>query len=131
MNGREPPPDAGFGRLIGLEVTERAAGESRCTLGVGPHRLNPHGTVHGGVLYSLADQGMGAAVYTLLGEDESCATIEIKMVYLAAVREGTLDCRTRVLHKGRRLVVLESEVMSGEKLAAKALGSFAIFPAGR
>ena len=52
-----------------------------------------------------------------------------KMVYMASVREGTIECETKLLHKGKRIAVLESEVRSGDRLVAKALGTFAIFPA--
>ena len=121
--------DEGFGKLLGLEMTERGHGMSRCRIVVRPALLNPHGTVHGGVMYSMADNGMGAAVYSHLEDSESCATIEIKMVYIAAVTSGVLECETRVINKGRRVAVLESEVRNGDRLVAKALGTFAIFPA--
>jgi acyl-CoA thioesterase len=117
----------GFQLLIGLEMTERGDGVSRCRLEVDEKHLNPHGVVHGGVLYSMADTGMGAAVYSRLEPEESCATIELKVVYIAAVRGGTLECESRVVHRGRRVVVLESEVRSGDRLLAKALGTFAVF----
>jgi acyl-CoA thioesterase len=124
---RESLPPMGFQLLIGLEMTERGDGVSRCRLEVDEKHLNPHGVVHGGVLYSMADTGMGAAVYSRLEPEESCATIELKVVYIAAVRGGVLECESRVVHRGRRVVVLESEVRSGDRLVAKALGTFAVF----
>jgi acyl-CoA thioesterase len=69
---------------------------------------------------------MGAALYTLLEKAESCATIEIKIVYLSSVREGELICDTRVIRKGSRVAVLESEVFESERLVAKALGTYSI-----
>ena len=120
--------DPGFVKLIGLEETRREAGLSASRLEVHADLLNPHGTLHGGVMYSMADNGMGAALYTLLEEAESCATIEITMAYIAAVTAGTLTCETRVINKGRRVALLESEIRNGERLVAKAMGSFAIFP---
>ncbi len=126
---RPPAPDEGFGKLIALEMTERGTGTSRCRLSVSAIHLNPHGVAHGAVIYAMADQGMGAAVYSLLEPEESCATIEIKIVYMAGVPGGELECETRVINKGRRVAVLESEVRNGERLVAKALGTFAIFPA--
>jgi acyl-CoA thioesterase len=122
-------PDEGFGKLLGLAITEREDGRSLGMIEIGPHHLNPHGVLHGAVMYALADQGMGAAVYTLLAEDESCATIEVKIVYIAPVRDGSVECETRVLNKGRRVAVLESEVRNKGRLVAKALGTFAIFSA--
>jgi acyl-CoA thioesterase len=120
--------DNGFGQLLGLEMQDRSDGVSRCRLTVRPELMNPHGVLHGAAMYALADNGMGAAVYTKLEENESCATIEIKIVYLAPVREGVVECESRVVNKGRRVAVLESDIRNGERLVAKALGSFAIFP---
>jgi acyl-CoA thioesterase len=121
--------DRGFGLLLGLETYERGEGVSRCRLAVRPDLLNPHGVLHGGAMYALADNGMGAALYTRLQQSESCATIEIKIVYIAPVSEGVVDCKTEVIHKGKRVAILESEIRNEERLVAKALGSFAIFPA--
>jgi acyl-CoA thioesterase len=82
--------------------------------------------VHGAVAYALADSGMGGALYTLLEKGESCATIEIKIVYLSSVREGDLVCNTRVVRKGSRVAVLESDVFESDRLVAKALGTYSI-----
>jgi acyl-CoA thioesterase len=89
--------------------------------------LNPHKVLHGGVLYTMADTGMGAALYPSLAEDELCATVEIKIVYLLPVRSGTITCETKLVHKGKALAVLESEMKGPDGLAAKALGTYSIF----
>lgn len=128
---KESLPPMGFQLLVGLEMTERGEGASRCELEVSEKHLNPHRVVHGGVLYAMADTGMGAAVYGVLEPEESCATIELKMVYMASVRAGRLVCDSRMLHRGRRVVVLESEVRNGDRLVAKGLGTFAVFPEER
>lgn len=121
----------GFGALINLDMVEfdRTGARSVCRLEVGPKHLNPHGVLHGGVMYSMADQGMGAAVYTVLGEGESCATIEVKIVYLSPVRDGIVTCDSRVINRGKRVIALESEIRTTDRLVAKALGTFAVFPA--
>jgi acyl-CoA thioesterase len=115
-----------FADLIGLTFDATEPGGSRCRLSVRGELLNPHGVVHGAVSYALADTGMGAALYTLLEKAESCATIEIKIVYLSSVREGELVCDTRVVRKGSRVAVLESEVFESDRLVAKALGTYSI-----
>lgn len=112
-----------------MDMYDRGDGYSRGRVAVRPELLNPHGTLHGGVMYSLADNGMGAAVYSKLEESESCATIEIKIVYIAPVTSGMLECESRVVSKGRRVAVLESEIHNEGRLVAKALGTFAIFAA--
>ena len=124
MSGFNP-----FGDLIGLQFVKCEGGQSRCTLEVEPRLLNPHGVVHGGVLYSMADTGMGGAMYTVMEKEELCATIEIKIVYFKAVRSGTLVCDTRIISRGRRVAALESEITSDGRLVAKASGTFSVFRA--
>jgi acyl-CoA thioesterase len=116
-----------FAELLGLSVAHKEPGASRCVLPENPRLRNPHGVVHGAAMYALADTGMGAALYTLLAEGEYCATIEIKITYFKAVREGELECLTRLLHRGKRVAALESEILHRGALIAKASGSFAIF----
>jgi acyl-CoA thioesterase len=116
-----------FGELIGLTFDEYGDGGSRCSLEVTAELLNPHGVVHGGVIYSMADTGMGAALYSAIDEDELCTTVEIKISYLRPVRSGTLVCDTRVLNRTRKVAVMESEIKSGDELVAKASGTFYIY----
>ncbi|MHA2324854.1 MAG: PaaI family thioesterase, partial [Promethearchaeota archaeon] len=116
-----------FGDMIGLKFGELQKGESQCELSVDKKLMNPHGFIHGGVMYSMADTGMGAAIYSLLEEDELCATVEIKIAYFRPVKEGILKCKTKVIHRGKSIGVLESEVSNNEKLVAKAFGTFSIF----
>ena len=116
-----------FGDLIGLSFVSREGGYSRCVLEVNEQLLNPHRVLHGGVIYSMADTGMGGALYSSMEENELCATIEIQVVYFKAVRSGTLTCDTRILHRSKRIASLESEITNGDSLVAKASGTFSIF----
>ena len=68
-----------FGDMIGLNFIKLEKGYSQCVLNVENKLMNPHKTLHGGVIYSMADTGMGAALYPLLEKDELCATIEVKI----------------------------------------------------
>lgn len=122
----ESGPFNPFGELIGLSFSECKNGFSRCALEVTEKLFNPHKVLHGGVVYSLADTGMGAALYSDLAEDELCATVEIKIAYFVAVTSGTLTCETKVIHRSRRIAVLESEVRNDGRLTAKAMGTFSV-----
>lgn len=116
-----------FGDLIGLNFSKLDKGYSQCVLTVNEKLFNPHKVLHGGVLYSMADTGMGAAIYSQLSKDELCATVEIKIMYFSAVTSGNLTCDTKVLHKGKRVGILESEILNDGRLVAKASGTFSIF----
>ncbi|MBN2026085.1 MAG: PaaI family thioesterase [Actinobacteria bacterium] len=116
-----------FGELIGLEFAAIGDGRSRCELEVKEGLFNPHGVLHGGAIYAMADTGMGGALYTVLDENELCTTVEIKIAYFKAVKSGKLVCETRVIERHSRIAILESEVTAGDKLVAKALGTFYIY----
>lgn len=116
-----------FAELIGLNFSRSKKGYSQCILEVNEKLLNPHNVLHGGVIYSMADTGMGMALYPYLDKDELCATIEIKIVYFIAVASGVLTCKTKLIHKGKRIAVLESEIKGDGRLIAKAMGTYSIF----
>jgi acyl-CoA thioesterase len=116
-----------FGDLVGISFTKAENGYCQCTLKVNDGLMNPQKALHGGVAYSMADTGMGGALYSIMEPDELCASIEINMVYFRAVISGALTCDTRVIHRGKRIATLESEVYNDGSLIAKALGTFSIF----
>jgi acyl-CoA thioesterase len=121
-------PAKGFLELIGLEFTKLEKGFSRSELDITAALLNPYDTLHGGVVYALADTGMGGALSTCLEEDERCSTIEVKINYLKSVRSGRLTCDTKLIHKGKNIAFLESVVKDGEDIPlATATGTFNIF----
>ena len=128
MSKEHPPKGFNpFADLIGLQFTHRTKGHSECELQVREELLNPARYLHGGVMYAMADTGMGAAIFPELADDESCATVEIKMSYLRPVAQGTLTCATTMIQKGKTLAVFESELKNGGKVVAKALGTYMIF----
>lgn len=77
--------------------------------------------MHGGALMALADTCGGACAYLNLPEGaRGTATIESKTNFLRGVQTGTAIATTRPLHKGRTLIVLETEIARDDgKLAAK------------
>jgi acyl-CoA thioesterase len=112
-----------------LHITNGGAGDGHATyyLDVTPELLNPHGVLHGGAVYVMVDYSMGGATMAVLPPGEFCATIEIKISYLASVRDGRLTCATDIIKRGKNVVFLESKVTdAGGALVAAASGSFAI-----
>ena len=116
-----------FADLIDLAVTPDGKGGSKATLTAEHKHMNPHGVVHGAVIYALADTGMGAALYPTLAAGEICATIEIKINYFKPVRDGLLVCETELVNRGKTVANLQSRVLQGGTLVAMANGNYAIF----
>ena len=116
-----------YADLIGLTIDEAKNGQSKCSLKSEEKLFNPHKVIHGAVLYSLADTGMGAALYLSLDECEMCATIEIKINYYKPVKSGLITCVTDVINRGKSVANLESTIYNGDTLIAKANGHYSIF----
>jgi acyl-CoA thioesterase len=111
--------------LMNLRWTRKEPGHSCCEVEITPALLNPYGSLSGGVLFTMVDYGMGAALFGLLLPGEKSATIEIKLNFLTAVNSGRIVAETRVVHPGRRVVYMESKVkLTDDRLVAVATGSF-------
>ena len=116
-----------FGWQLGLHYTTRAPGRTSCMIDVNESFYNPGGVTHGGVIFTLADSAMGAAVHTLLEPGQRCTTAELKLNYLAPVRRGKTTATATVISKRRRLAVVTAEVHDERgELVALAQGTFAI-----
>jgi uncharacterized protein (TIGR00369 family) len=110
-----------FAAVLGIELLEATPDLVRARLEWTPERCTAGGVMHGGALMALADNGSGICAFLNLPEGaRGTATIESKTNFLRAVRGGTVTATTRPLHKGRTLIVLETEIERDDgKLAAK------------
>ena len=68
---------AAIGKLLGLRLTTTEAGRATVGLEATDRYANPMGTLHGAVLYDLADAAMGMAYRGVITEGESVTTLEL------------------------------------------------------
>ncbi len=120
-----------FNNLLGAELLSLGNGQSEMWLRMRPELGNRGGKLHGGALFTLVDIAMGLACSDCHGFDRHSVTLECKINYLRAVAEGDVICRAKVIHAGRRTLVLEADVLQGELLVAKAQGTFAVISNAR
>jgi uncharacterized protein (TIGR00369 family) len=100
-----------FAALIGIELLEASPELVRGRLRWSPERCTAGGLLHGGALMALADTcGAACAFLNLPDGAQGTATIESKTNFLRPVRAGAVIARTRPLHVGRTLAVLETEL---------------------
>jgi uncharacterized protein (TIGR00369 family) len=116
----------GFREHVALHVEPVDEGTGRVLLDATDEHLNPHGTVHGGVLATMIDVAMGTAVATTGGE--SPVTVSLTVTYLEPGRPGRLTATARVRKRGKRLIVVEAEVAQGDDVVADALATFSVKP---
>jgi 1,4-dihydroxy-2-naphthoyl-CoA hydrolase len=122
-----------FAALIGIELLDADPELVRARIAWSPERCTAGGVMHGGALMALADTCGGVCAFLNLPEGaQATTTIESKTNFLRAVREGQVTATTRPLHRGRTLVVIESELAREDgSLAAKVTQSQAfIYPRG-
>jgi acyl-CoA thioesterase len=123
----EDPGVGPFADLLSLRRSQMEDGWSRFEVTIRAEHMNPHGVVHGGVVYTLVDYAMGGAVTSRLQPGERCATLEIKINYLAPVSEGRLTAEAWLVARTARVAVLEARVQAdADRLVALATGSFYI-----
>ena len=115
-----------FSELIGCRLQRLEQGVAEVALSLAPQLRNRAGKLHGGAIFSLVDITMGLACSSSHGFDQQSATIECKINYIRAVEDGEVLCTSRIVHAGRRTLVVEADVYQGERLVAKAQGTFAV-----
>jgi uncharacterized protein (TIGR00369 family) len=115
----------GFAATIGITAVTATDGEARAELQVESRHLNPAGTVHGGVMATLVDTAMGAAVRSTTDDGEVAATIQLTIAYLRPGREGLLTVNARVGKQGEHVLVCEAEVEQDGQTLIEALATFA------
>lgn len=115
-----------FRELIGFTFTHCEDGKCSAELEIREDHLHGGRVVHGGIAFALVDSTMATGIISTLESGQMTATIELKMSYLAPVREGLLQCDSWIVKKGRTIAFTESKVHVGDKLIATATGSFAI-----
>ena len=114
----------GFREHVALEIEPGEEGTGSVRVDAGEDHLNPHGTVHGGLIATMIDVAMGTAVATAGGD--SPVTVALTVTYLEPGQPGLLEARARVRKRGKRLLVVEAEVVQGDDVVADALGTFSV-----
>jgi uncharacterized protein (TIGR00369 family) len=109
---------------VQLQVEPGDEGTGRVVLDAGDDHLNPHGTVHGGVLATMLDVAMGTAVATAGGD--SPVTVSLTVTYLEPGRPGRLEATAKVRKRGKRLLVVEGQVEQEGDVVADALATFSV-----
>lgn len=89
-------------------------------LDIRPESMNPYGTVHGGALYTLADDAAGVAVHT---DGRSYVTQAGSLSFLENQSSGTVRAAGRVLRRGRSTAFVDVKI-TGEHGRLLASGSF-------
>ncbi len=116
--GEEMP----FYNLLGVRISAVGPGYAELSVTTRREHANPLGTVHGGLLLTMADGSMGNAIRSLgmIG-----ITVDFSTAMIAPAPFGEeIVAQGRVLKAGRNMIFAESKVYAGDKLLADTRGTF-------
>ncbi len=99
-----------FNGHVGIEFVDAGKGFAKLRLPIRDEILQPTGIVHGGAVCTLADVTAGVAAHVSYPPGTELVTVEIKVNFIAGLREGVLLSEATPLHIGRRTSVWEVRV---------------------
>ncbi len=100
----------GMMRHLGARLVRVEPGLCEIVLPYSDQVTQQQGGFHGGAVGAVADIAGGYAALTQAPEGMEVTTVEFKINFLAAFRDGELHARGRVLRAGRRIIVTSAEV---------------------
>jgi uncharacterized protein (TIGR00369 family) len=118
-------------RWLDISVVSAEPGQAVVEMPCHPDMRNYQGSVHGGLISTLADSAMGRSLRTVLPEGSRQYSFDLKLSFISpALADEVLRATARVVHRGRRTGVTECRVEGTDgRLVATASASFAIYPA--
>ena len=114
---------------MGFRLDAVAVGEATVSLEIEDKHRNLMGTLHGGMISTLADTATGIAMGSQLDEAMTWTTTSLHVTFLAPGRTGRVMAHGRVVKAGRRFGYAEADVVDPDgRLLARATATFAIMP---
>ena len=96
-----------FMRYNHMKVAEIGPGTSTVVADISPDSMNPRGTVHGGVFYTLADCAVSSAARS---DGRKYVTLSTSFQYLRAAQEGPLTCVAAAVKLGKTVSTFQAEI---------------------
>lgn len=127
MSAAQPfPVEIPFLNHLGVEFLEMEKGRARIALNLQPEHMNSWHVTHGGVTMTLLDVVMSLAGRSLDPDSRAGVTVEMKTSFLQpAGKSGhRLIASGFAFHRSTTMCFCEGEVHDGDKLVAKAMGTF-------
>jgi uncharacterized protein (TIGR00369 family) len=117
-----------FPGAMGFRVVDVRQGYARLVGENTKSHSNPHGVMHGGASFGLADTAVAAALNTIYGAGNVLLTVEMKINYLEPIPPGEVVAEAYILRSSRRSAYAEVDLWAAGKLAARASTTYMIKP---
>ncbi len=114
--------------LMGIEPVSYKDGTARLSMVVRDDMKNGEGWLQGGIYTALGDEAIALAIYTLLEEGETIATVSCTTHFIRGVKQGTIFADGTVIRKGRQMIYAEATITdaSDGSLLARCTASFIV-----
>ena len=100
-------------QMLGIRMVNVEEGYALCEMQVQEGFLNPNDSVHGGVIFTLADVAAGFAAHSY---GMRCATMDSTISYLApAIQSKTLYGEAKEIKRGKTVLVYDVWVTDDTK----------------
>ncbi len=120
------PAQIPFLNELGVEFLGMGEGRAQIALELAHRHMNSWQVTHGGVVMTLLDVAMSLAGRSLDPQSRAGVTVEMKTSFLQpAGTPGTRIVATgHAFHRSTTMCFCEAELHDGERLLAKAMGTF-------
>ena len=111
---------------LGVEFLGMENGEAQIALNLESRHMNSWQVTHGGITMTLLDVAMSLAGRSLEAEARGGVTVEMKTSFLQpGGKPGSrIVAKGKAFHRSTTMCFCEGEVWNGDKLVAKAMGTF-------
>ena len=121
--GLKKPIYSGFAKYNQIELVEMAPDRAVFRVEIREENKNPFGMLHGGAIYTLADQATGTAAHT---DGRTYVTQTSAMHFLRNQAEGIVTATARIRHRGNTTSLVMVDITS-DKGKLIATGEFHFF----
>jgi len=124
---RERIARSAFHSWVGMELVAAEPGRVEIGLDAAEHHLNLQGTLHGGMIATLADTATGLAVRSMVPAGSRHVTVQLDVHYLSPGRAGHVTAVGTTVRVGATIAYAEADVTDERgRLLARATATVAV-----
>lgn len=114
--------------LMGITPLRFGDGKATLAMDVRNDMKNGEGWLQGGIFTALGDEAIALAIYTLLSEGETIATVSCTTHFVRGIQSGTIHADGEVVRKGRQMIYAEATITDAKdgNLLARCTASFIV-----
>jgi len=117
-------PKAPFEEYLSISTIEAKDGYAKLKMPYRKEFTNPHGSIHGGAIVSLADTAMAVAISSKY-QHTSFYTVKLEIKFKSPSKRGEIFAEAKVIDKRKRFVFGQVEIKDDKnKLLAQVLATF-------